>query len=117
MVAVLLLVGLGLATGAALRMAADRLTQRHYAGRLGLHLGGCATLGFIIGLPSAVPWLQPLSVGSCGIFVGYAATGLDTVRLLRQASLWAPVLVLVRLGSGFGVGLVGLALAGVLTGQ
>src|SRR5262245_38757269 len=115
MVAVLLLVGLGLAIGAGLRLAADRLADRHDARRLGLHLGGCATLGFVVGLPSAYAWTQPLSVGSCGLLVGYAVGAPDTLQLLRQASLWAPALVLARLGSAFGVGLIGLALAGVIT--
>lgn len=120
MVADLLLVALGVAAGAALRLAADRFVERHWGGRfaieaLAVHLGGCAVLGFLVGLPSAYAWIEPFSVLCCGVFVGYAAGGLQTARLLREASFWAPALAAVRMLSALGIGSVGLALAGLVT--
>ncbi len=120
MVAVVLLVVLGLAAGASLRLAADRLVERRCGGRFvveafAVHLGGCAVLGFLVGLPSAYTWMQPISVGCCGVFVGYAAGGLKTARLLREASFWAPALAAARMLSALGIGSVGLALAGLVT--
>src|SRR5690349_736655 len=120
MVVVVLLVSLGLAAGAALRLAADRFVQRRWGRRftveaLGVHLGGCAVLGFLVGLPSAYAWADSLSVGCCGVFVGYAAGGLETARLLREASFWAPALAAARMLSALGIGSVGLALAGLVT--
>ena len=122
MVDVLLLVVLGVVAGAGLRLATDIVVERRWGGRLaveafGVHLGGCAVLGFLVGLPSAYPWTQPLSVGCCGVFVGYAAGGLKTARLLRQASFWAPALAAARMLSALGIGSIGLALAGLVTPQ
>ena|SRR5690349_11670855 len=120
MVVVVLLVVVGLAAGVALRLAADRFVERHWSGRFaveafGVHLGGCAVLGFVVGLPSAYTWADSLSVCCCGVFVGYAAGGLETARLLREASFWAPAFAAARMLSALGIGSVGLALAGLVT--
>jgi CrcB protein len=122
MVGVLLLVVLGGAAGAGLRLAADRAVERRRRGRFafgafGVHLVGCAVLGFLVGLPSAYPWADPISVGCCGAFVGYAAGGLEVVRLLRAASFWAPALAAAQVLSALGIGSVGLALAGLVTAR
>jgi fluoride ion exporter CrcB/FEX len=119
MVGVLLLVVLGVAAGAGLRLAADWAVERRWRGRFavetfGVHLGGCAVLGFLVGLSGAYPRAEPLSVMCCGAFVGYAAGGLETVRLLREASFRAPALAAVRVVSALGIGSVGLALAGLV---
>jgi fluoride ion exporter CrcB/FEX len=119
-VVLVLLVGLGVATGAGLRMAIDRAVERRWGARFtieafGVHLGGCALLGFVVGLPSAFEWADPISVICSGVFVGYAVGGVQTVRLLRQASFRAPALAVARMLSALAVGSVGMALAGLLT--
>jgi fluoride ion exporter CrcB/FEX len=119
-VVLVLLVGLGVASGAGLRMAIDRAVERRWGARfaidaVGVHLGGCAVLGFVVGLPSAFEWADPISVICSGVFVGYAVGGVETVRLLRQASFRAPALAAARVLSALAVGSVGMALAGLLT--
>src|SRR5689334_2540185 len=119
-VVLVLLVGLGVAAGAGLRMAIDRAVGQRWGARfaieaVGVHLGGCAVLGFVVGLPTAFAWADPVSVICSGVFVGYAVGGVQTVRLLRQASFWAPALAVARMLSALAIGSVGLALAGLLT--
>jgi hypothetical protein len=111
----------GILLGVPLRQAADRVAERVCRGRfaflsstLGVHVGGCAVLGFLIGLPAALPTTQTTAVLWSGVFVAYTIIGREAVRLIRGGDLVAPLVVAVQVMSGLAACLVGLAVAGVM---
>jgi fluoride exporter len=84
-----LLVVLGAAAGAPLRLLATRLTGRSpERGTLAVNVAGSAVLGVLLGLadvPAAAVAL--VGTGFCGALTTFSTFGADVVRLLDERAL------------------------------
>ena len=109
-----LLVVLGAAVGAPLRLLAVRLAGHSpERGTLAVNVIGSAVLGVLLGLadvPAAVVTL--VGTGFCGALTTFSTFGADVVRLLEQRALGRAVgYLLASLALGLGAAAAGYALA------
>ncbi|CAA9269858.1 MAG: Fluoride ion transporter CrcB [uncultured Blastococcus sp.] len=86
------LVVLGAAVGAPLRLLATRLGARRGGdparGTLAVNVAGSALLGLLLGLADVPPAVLALvGTGFCGALTTFSAFGADVVRLLEERTL------------------------------
>ena len=83
-----LLIVLGAAAGAPLRLLADRVAAARRGsgsvfGTLTVNVAGSLVLGVLLGVDSAPPWLVALlGTGLCGALTTFSTFGADVVRLV-----------------------------------
>jgi len=108
-----LLVVLGAAVGAPLRLLAVRAFPRPELGTLAVNVAGSAVLGVLLGLadvPAAAVAL--VGTGFCGALTTFSTFGADVVRLVEERALTRAVgYLLATLVLGLGAAATGYALA------
>jgi CrcB protein len=113
-----LLVVLGAAVGAPLRLLATRLAARGdgdpAVGTLAVNVAGSAVLGVLLGLADVPGWTVALvGTGFCGALTTFSAFGADVVRLMEERALGRALAYLgATLVLGVGAAAAGHALAG-----
>jgi CrcB protein len=113
-----LLVILGAAVGAPLRLLATRLAARGdgdpAVGTLAVNVAGSAVLGVLLGLADVPGWTVALvGTGFCGALTTFSAFGADVVRLMEERALGRALAYLgATLVLGVGAAAAGHALAG-----
>jgi fluoride exporter len=109
-----LLVVLGAAAGAPLRLLATRLAGRSpELGTLAVNVVGSAVLGVLLGLADVpAPVVALMGTGFCGALTTFSTFGADVVRLLDERALGrAAGYLLATLVLGLGAAAAGYALA------
>ena len=109
-----LLVVLGAAVGAPLRLLATRVAGRSpELGTLAVNVLGSAVLGVLLGLADAPAGVVALvGTGFCGALTTFSTFGADVVRLLDERALGRAVgYLLATLVLGLGAAAAGYALA------
>lgn len=109
-----LLVVLGAAAGAPLRLLATRLAGRSpELGTLAVNVAGSAVLGVLLGLTDVpAPVVALVGTGFCGALTTFSTVGADVVRLLDEQALGrAAGYLLSTLVLGLGAAAAGYALA------
>ncbi|WP_029434233.1 CrcB family protein [Blastococcus sp. URHD0036] len=88
-----LLIVLGAAAGAPLRLVAERVATRRRGrgsvlGTLVVNVAGALVLGLLLGANSAPGWLVALvGTGFCGTLTTFSAFGADVVRLVEARAV------------------------------
>lgn len=114
-----LLVVLGAAAGAPLRLLATRLAGRDgrdpAMGTLAVNVAGSAVLGLLLGLAAVAPAVVVLvGTGFCGTLTTFSTLGADVVRLAGKRRLRAALgYVVATLTLGLGAAAAGYALGRV----
>jgi CrcB protein len=113
-----LLVVLGAAAGAPLRLLAERVATARRGpgsalGTLAVNVAGSLVLGVLLGASSAPAWLVALvGTGFCGTLTTFSTFGADVVRLVETRAVGRALAYLAAtLGLGLGAAAAGYALA------